>query len=191
MARVTRARGVVAACVWDHGGGQGPLSVFWEAARELDPASTTSRSSPARARGTSRELFRAAGLDDVEETALPVSVEHPSFEDWWEPYTLGVAARGRLRSRPRLGAAGGVARTVPGEAAGRTVRADGPSLGCPRPRLAIPSNGDVGRRCCVRCGEGAAQCGPREKGHRQMRYRDSRASALWGRGDGRWRRIVA
>ena len=37
MARVTRERGVVAACVWDHGGGQGPLSTFWEAARELDP----------------------------------------------------------------------------------------------------------------------------------------------------------
>src|SRR5450631_1326836 len=28
MARVTRPDGVVAACVWDHGGGQGPLSQF-------------------------------------------------------------------------------------------------------------------------------------------------------------------
>src|ERR687898_491791 len=37
MARVTRNDGVVAACVWDHAGGTGPLSVFWEAARELDP----------------------------------------------------------------------------------------------------------------------------------------------------------
>ena len=27
MARVTRKHGVVAACVWDHAGGQGPLSV--------------------------------------------------------------------------------------------------------------------------------------------------------------------
>ena len=32
MARVTRKQGIVAACVWDHAGGQGPLSVFWEAA---------------------------------------------------------------------------------------------------------------------------------------------------------------
>jgi SAM-dependent methyltransferase len=38
MARVTRPRGVVAACVWDHAGGRGPLGTFWEAARELDPA---------------------------------------------------------------------------------------------------------------------------------------------------------
>src|SRR5207344_3187279 len=37
MGRVTRPGGVVAACVWDHGGGQGPLSTYWEAARELDP----------------------------------------------------------------------------------------------------------------------------------------------------------
>jgi hypothetical protein len=37
MARGTRKHGVVAACVWDHAGGQGPLSLFWEAARELDP----------------------------------------------------------------------------------------------------------------------------------------------------------
>src|SRR6476620_9041024 len=36
MARVTRPDGVVAACVWDHAGGQTPISVFWAAARELD-----------------------------------------------------------------------------------------------------------------------------------------------------------
>ena len=35
MARVTRTGGVVAACVWDHAGGQGPLSAFWDAARVL------------------------------------------------------------------------------------------------------------------------------------------------------------
>ena len=32
MARVTRHNGVIAACVWDHGGGQGPLSLFWRPA---------------------------------------------------------------------------------------------------------------------------------------------------------------
>src|SRR5580765_4586183 len=37
MARVTREGGVVAACVWDHAGGRGPLSPYWDAARELDP----------------------------------------------------------------------------------------------------------------------------------------------------------
>jgi hypothetical protein len=37
MVRVTKEDGVVAACVWDHAGGQGPLGLFWDAARELDP----------------------------------------------------------------------------------------------------------------------------------------------------------
>ena len=50
MARVTRRDGVVAACVWDHGGRQGPLRVFWQAARELDLTSTTDRTWRASAR---------------------------------------------------------------------------------------------------------------------------------------------
>ena len=37
MGRVTRPGGMVAACVWDHAGGRGPLSAFWRAVRELDP----------------------------------------------------------------------------------------------------------------------------------------------------------
>src|SRR3954462_14437644 len=38
MARVTRPGGTVAACVWDHGGERGPLSLFWQSAKELDPS---------------------------------------------------------------------------------------------------------------------------------------------------------
>ena len=94
MARVTREGGVVAACVWDHAGGQGPLSVFWAAARERDPDVEDESKLAGSREGHLGELFRAAGLRDVEETALPVSVAHPSFEDWWEPYTLGVGPAG-------------------------------------------------------------------------------------------------
>ena len=36
MARVTRADGVVAACVWDFAGERAPISAFWRAAREID-----------------------------------------------------------------------------------------------------------------------------------------------------------
>jgi SAM-dependent methyltransferase len=94
MARVTREQGVVAACVWDHAGGQGPLSLFWGAARELDPGVEDESRLAGSREGHLSELFQEAGLHDVEETALPVSVEHPSFEDWWEPYTLGVGPAG-------------------------------------------------------------------------------------------------
>jgi hypothetical protein len=94
MARVTREGGVVAACVWDHDGGEGPLSVFWNAARELDrEVEDESRLAGAR-RGHLAQLFGEAGLEAIEETALSITVEHPTFEDWWEPFTLGVGPAG-------------------------------------------------------------------------------------------------
>jgi SAM-dependent methyltransferase len=94
MARVTRAGGVVAACVWDHAGEQGPLHAFWEAARELDPDVADESQLPGTREGHLAELFAEAGLRDVENGALTVAVEHPSFEDWWEPFTLGVGPAG-------------------------------------------------------------------------------------------------
>jgi hypothetical protein len=39
-------------------------------------------------------LFREAGLDEIEESARSVVVEHPTFDAWWEPYTLGVGPAG-------------------------------------------------------------------------------------------------
>jgi hypothetical protein len=49
---------------------------------------------PGAGEGRLAALFAAAGLDDVEETALHARVEHPSFEDWWQPFTLGVGPAG-------------------------------------------------------------------------------------------------
>lgn len=94
MARVTRSDGVVAACVWDFAGERAPISAFWQAAREAD-ADVHDESDFAGARaGHLGELFEAAGLRDVEETALLASVEHETFEDWWEPFELGVGPAG-------------------------------------------------------------------------------------------------
>jgi SAM-dependent methyltransferase len=93
-ARVTRTDGVVAACVWDHAGGGGPLSAFWEAAHSLDPdVADESRLAGSR-EGHLEELFDAAGLREVEAGALTVDVEHVTFEEWWEPFTLGVGPAG-------------------------------------------------------------------------------------------------
>ena len=44
--------------------------------------------------GELERLFESVGLADVTETALPVSVEHPTFEEWWDPFTLGVGPAG-------------------------------------------------------------------------------------------------
>ncbi len=94
MRRVTLRDGIVAACVWDHEGGSGPLGVFWEAARRLDTEVADEAGLAGAREGQLGQLFRAAGLHDVEETALAVSVEHPSFQEWWEPFTFGVGPAG-------------------------------------------------------------------------------------------------
>jgi SAM-dependent methyltransferase len=113
MRRVTRRGGVVAACVWDHAGGAGPLARFWSAARELDPEAADESELPGAHEGDLERLLREAGLADVEERLLTVEVEHESFEEWWEPFTLGIgpagayvaelapASRDRLRERCR------------------------------------------------------------------------------------------
>lgn len=94
MARVTRRDGVVAACVWDHGGSQGPLGHFWRAARELDPEVDDESQLAGVHEGHLGELFEAAGLREVEQSALGISLEHASFDAWWEPFTHGVGPAG-------------------------------------------------------------------------------------------------
>jgi SAM-dependent methyltransferase len=94
MARVTAPGGVVAACVWDHAGGEGALGLFWAAARELDPGVADESLLPGSREGHLAELFAEAGLRDVEADALVVTVEHPTFADWWEPFELGVGPAG-------------------------------------------------------------------------------------------------
>ena len=99
MARVTRDDGVVVACVWDNAGGRTPLAPFWNAALELDPDIDDESELAGSREGHLGELFLAVGLREVEETALPVRVEHETFEDWWEPFTFGVGPAGAYLSR--------------------------------------------------------------------------------------------
>jgi ubiquinone/menaquinone biosynthesis C-methylase UbiE len=94
MARVTRSGGVVAACVWDFAGGRAPLSLFWAAARELDPEAVDESNLAGAREGHLGELLHQAGLRDVEAGSLSVEVEHQTFEEWWEPFTLGVGPAG-------------------------------------------------------------------------------------------------
>jgi SAM-dependent methyltransferase len=94
MVRVTRKGGVVAACVWDYAGGRGPVSVLWDAARWLDPDLVDESHLAGVREGHLGELFEAAGLHEVEEAVHSIRVEHSSFEEWWEPLTLGVGPAG-------------------------------------------------------------------------------------------------
>jgi SAM-dependent methyltransferase len=95
MGRVTRAGGVVAACVWDHASDHGPLGVFWRAAHDLDPAVHDESRLAGVRQGHLAELLEATGgLVSVEEATLVVRVDHPTFGEWWEPFTRGVGPAG-------------------------------------------------------------------------------------------------
>ena len=112
MRRVTRPGGALAASVWDFTSG-GPLTVFWEAVRQVDPDNPGEVERMGSRPGQLAALFVEGGLADVEQHVLSVEVEHPSFAEWWEPYTLGIgpagayvaglddAARGRLEDACR------------------------------------------------------------------------------------------
>jgi SAM-dependent methyltransferase len=94
MGRVTRRDGVVVACVWDHAGDRGPLSLFWQAARELDPGVHDESQLAGAREGHLAELFEAAGLREVEHATLTVALEHATFDDWWAPYLGGAGPAG-------------------------------------------------------------------------------------------------
>jgi SAM-dependent methyltransferase len=94
MARVTRPGGVVAACVWDHAGGTGPLAAFWQAVHDLDPAARDESGLAGAREGHLARLGEAAGLSHIESSSLTVTVLFETFADWWEPFTLGVGPAG-------------------------------------------------------------------------------------------------
>ncbi len=94
MARVTKQGGVVAACVWDNAGGHGPLSPLWRAAQSLDPTVRDESGAAGAREGQLAGLAREAGLADVESSRLTVEVPFVTFEEWWQPLTLGVGSGG-------------------------------------------------------------------------------------------------
>ena len=86
--------GAVAATVWNHATATGPLTTFWRAAKDLDPGVADEAALPGAGEGDLGALARAAGLRDVVEGTLMVSVAYSGFDQWWEPYTLGVGPAG-------------------------------------------------------------------------------------------------
>lgn len=94
LARVTRPGGTVAACVWDHAGRRGPLSIFWDAVLELDPAARDESGLPGAREGHLVELFAAAGITDSRQTTLTVRRTFADVDAWWTPFTLGVGPAG-------------------------------------------------------------------------------------------------
>ena len=95
LREMARVGGSVAATVWNHATATGPLSTFWRAVKDLDPEAADESTLPGTGEGDLGEIARAAGLREISEGTLTVTVPYTSFEEWWEPYTLGVSPAGR------------------------------------------------------------------------------------------------
>jgi SAM-dependent methyltransferase len=94
MKRVTRPGGWVGATVWDLAGSRAPMWPLWEAVAQLQPEHPGERELPGGSREGLVAILEGAGLSEVEALELSVTVTHPSFEEWWEPYLQGVGPAG-------------------------------------------------------------------------------------------------
>lgn len=96
MRRVTKAGGVLAACVWGSGKDNERNRLLWEAAMAVDPAAAEKRETGGRfgRRGRFSALWAECGLKEIEEADLVVSVEFASFEDFWLPHLEGQGHAG-------------------------------------------------------------------------------------------------
>ena len=96
MIRVTRPEGIVGAAVWDYGDGMEMLRVFWDEAIALDPSidARDERHMPLCRAGELSLLWRANGLDRVEEQPLVIEQSFTSFDDYWIPFLGGQGPAG-------------------------------------------------------------------------------------------------
>jgi SAM-dependent methyltransferase len=118
MARAVRPGGVAALYVWDYAGQMQLLHYFWEAAAALDPAAAELDEGwrfPICQPGPLAELFRGAGLEQVETRPIDVPTLFRDFDDYWRPflggqgpapgYVLSLSDERRAALRERLRAA--------------------------------------------------------------------------------------
>jgi len=96
MRRVTRAQGIVSACVWDYDAGMQMLRFFWDEAVALDPAiePRDERHMKLSRQGQLGDLWRKAGLINVKEAPLVIDQAYSSFNDYWESFTTGAGPGG-------------------------------------------------------------------------------------------------
>jgi len=96
MRRVTRPQGVVSACVWDYNAGMQMLRFFWDEAVALDPAiePKDERHMKLSREGQLGELWKKAGLVNVQEKPLAIDQTYASFDDYWGPFLRGAGPGG-------------------------------------------------------------------------------------------------
>lgn len=94
MVRVARSGGTVAGYVWDYAGQMQLMRHFWDAAVALDSTAFESdegRRFPICQPGPLEQLFRDAGLKNVEVCPIDIPTDFRDFDDYWSPFLGGQA----------------------------------------------------------------------------------------------------
>jgi SAM-dependent methyltransferase len=115
MIRAARVGGTVAAYVWDYAGKMHLMRHFWNAAVALNPQAydlDEGRRFPLCQPQPLADLFRTAGLRDVEVRTIDSATDFHDFDDYWSPflggqgpapsYTMSLSEEQRVALRERL-----------------------------------------------------------------------------------------
>jgi len=86
MARVVRPAGLVATYVWDIAGGGFPMEPIRRALDETGVPTPLSGTDVTRT-DRLRDVWAAAGLDDVASERIDVRISYPDFDDFWDANT--------------------------------------------------------------------------------------------------------
>jgi SAM-dependent methyltransferase len=115
MCRIVKPGGVVAVYVWDYAGEMQLMRYFWDAVADLFPEEAErdeGNQFPICKPEPLAELFRNAGLQEVETCALDTPTDFADFDDYWSPflrgqgpagaYCVSLSEQNRARLRARL-----------------------------------------------------------------------------------------
>jgi SAM-dependent methyltransferase len=118
IVRVVRPGGVVAAYVWDYAAKMELMRYFWDTAVELKPEDAPRAEAirfPICNPGPLTDLFKQAGLQQVEVRNIDVPTRFRDFDDYWNPflggqfpapaYAMSLSEPDRVALRERLRAA--------------------------------------------------------------------------------------
>ena len=94
MTRAIKKGGVVALYVWDYAGKMELMRHFWNAASALDPSAEEfdeGKRFPICNPDALSDLFRNAGLNQIEARPIDVETNFKDFDDYWSPFLGGQA----------------------------------------------------------------------------------------------------
>ena len=95
MVRVVKPGGLVSSYVWDYAGHMQIMRYFFDTAKDFDKKSAEFddgiRAPICRPKPLA-EAFRAAGLRDVELTAIDIPTPFENFDEYWSPFLGGTGS---------------------------------------------------------------------------------------------------